>query len=701
MIFSEQTKTEAEKLGIQLACYDVEGHFIGACPASVDYFIQLFDPPKDSSEPRPLFNEVCIFEQDALDETVLTQRLIELFPELSSQPFSFSLFDERQALIFPVATKAPFPRLAIGYYTLEVNSNAHQRVRVMVAPKTAFRLDQLPQQQKNAKYWGLTVQLYSLRSERNWGIGDFADLSFLAEKSAPFGVDFIGINPLHEGYPDVRERSPYSASSRRWLNTIYLAVDKLVEFAHCQSVQQWFTSECVQGELAQLRAIDKVDYAAVFALKNHALRELFAYFKRSKAAKIVARREAFAKFKSAQGESLALQSLFDVLDYYFSQTGKLDTSKVGYLGWADYQQLTTKQQNNLLVEYAEDVDYFSWLQWLAHEQLVDVKATCQSAGMDFGIYGDLAVSCSMGGADVWTDPSLFCRNATVGAPPDPLGPVGQNWEIPPYNPTELKARGYQPFIDLLRSNMRYFGILRIDHIMGLYRLWLIPRGESAAQGVYVKYPFDVLMAILAIESQRQQCVIVGEDLGIVPPVVREKLAALQIFSYFVLYFEQQGEVFPFSQNIPTQAFATIGTHDVPSLQSFWHCRDLELYDALDILKGESLGQKYDERVRAKQAILNTLHRDGYLSDDYQGDALTMAMHDNLNKVIHEYIAQSNSALVGIQLENLLRQEVSFNLPGTWLEYPNWQLKLSQTLEQIFANEQVCHLLNQINHIRKP
>lgn len=366
----------------------------------------------------------------------------------------------------------------------------------------------------------------------------------------------------------------------------------------------------------------------------------------------------------------------------------------------DDQQLTTEQQHNLLAEYAEDVDYFSWLQWLAHEQLVDVKATCQSAGMDLGIYGDLAVSCSMGGADVWTDPSLFCRNATVGAPPDPLGPVGQNWGIPPYNPTELKARGYQPFIDLLRSNMRYFGILRIDHIMGLYRLWLIPQGEGAAQGVYVKYPFDVLMAILAIESQRQQCVIVGEDLGIVPPVVREKLATLQIFSYFVLYFEQQGEVFPFSQNIPTQAFATIGTHDVPSLQSFWHCRDLELYDALDILKGESLGLKYDERVRAKQAILNTLHRDRYLSDDYQGDALTMAMHDNLNKVIHEYIAQSNSALVGFQLENLLRQEVSFNLPGTWLEYPNWQLKLSQTLEQIFANEQVCNLLNQINHIRK-
>ena len=340
-----------------------------------------------------------------------------------------------------------------------------------------------------------------------------------------------------------------------------------------------------------------------------------------------------------------------------------------------------------------------WLQWITEQQLSELDQLCLDLGMKLGIYGDLAVQSSRGSADVWSDPELFCVDASVGAPPDPLGPVGQNWNLPPYNPSVLKARGFQPFIDMLRANMQHFGVLRIDHVMGLFRLWLIPENKTAADGVYVYYPFAELMAVLAIESQRNQCLIVGEDLGTVPDEVRLKLNEFRIFSYFVLYFEQRHYQFPTIDNFPPNAFATVGTHDVPSLASFWHCRDLELFGSLNVLEGEMLGQKYKQRVIDKQALLDSLHRDGYLPEDYWGDAMSMAMHDNLNRVIHRYLAESHSRLIGVQLENLIGQEVSFNLPGTSQEYPNWRKKLARSLEHIFNDEAVVSFLTLINQAR--
>ena len=207
------------------------------------------------------------------------------------------------------------------------------------------------------------------------------------------------------------------------------------------------------------------------------------------------------------------------------------------------------------------------------------------------------------------------------------------------------------------------------------------------------------MAILAIESQRNQCLIVGEDLGTVPDEVRSKLNEFQVFSYFVLYFEQRNNEYPKAEDYPLNAFATVGTHDVPSLQSFWHCRDLQLFGELNVLGGDLLKQKYDQRVVDKQALLNTLHRDQYLPPDYYGDALSMAMHDNLNRVIHRYLAESRSKLIGVQLENLLGQEVSFNLPGTSSEYPNWQKKLARPLEHIFNDDDILSFFTLINQTR--
>ncbi|MCW9733783.1 4-alpha-glucanotransferase [Avibacterium sp. 20-15] len=688
--------TRAEELGIAISHYDIDGNLIYANPESLAYFVELLSLRRDNPDKKSAvqFDDVFVVKEG---EPIIydTARLAPISPIRNA-----ILFNEQHQPITPLSftnSLFSFPTQPFGYYLLQLSTcEKNYHVRLFVHPKTTYQ----PTIFQQKKAWGLNVQLYSLRSARNWGIGDFADLAYLVEQASCYGAEFIGINPLHAMYSAVPEwASPYSSASRRYLNWLYLAVDQLPEYKLCQSVQNWVNQAEIQQQLFVLRNAEQVNYTEITQLKLTALEKLYAYFQRSRAAKIQPRQKAFADFVKQQGNELLYQGLFDVLDRQSSHSTIEQESQIGWLGWQQYQQLNTKQRDKLIRQHKNGVMFYCWLQWLVQEQLNRIQALCQEKGMSLGIYGDLAVSSSRGSAEVWADPTLYCVAASVGAPPDPLGPVGQNWHIPPYHPSELKARGFQPFINLLRANMQHFGVLRIDHIMGLFRLWLIPPEKTAADGLYVHYPFAELMAILAIESQRNQCLVVGEDLGTVPDEVRWKLNEFQIFSYFVLYFEKQDLQYPDKNAFPTNAFATIGTHDVPSLSSFWHCRDLELFAQLGVLQGEMLKQKYDQRVIDKQALLNSLHRDQYLPDDYWGDALSMAMHQNLMRVIHLYLAESQTKLIGVQLENLLEQEISFNLPGTSLEYPNWRMKLSRSIEDIFSDEKITALLTEINQAR--
>lgn len=699
MDISATLQAKAEKLGIAISHYDIDGNLIYANPESLAYFIELLSLQREN--PEDIENKSAVQFDDvfvAREGETIVYDIARL--NLDSHILQVTLFNEQHQPVTPLSFshhQLSFPAQPFGYYLLQLSSRERNyHVRLFVSPKTAYQPAIFQQQ----KAWGLNVQLYSLRSARNWGIGDFADLAYLVEKGVMYGAEFIGINPLHAMYSAVPEwASPYSSASRRYLNWLYLAIDVLPEYKLCKSVQNWLNQENIQQQLAALRQAEQVNYTEITQLKFTALEKLYAYFQRSRAAKMQQRQKAFADFVKQQGKGLLYQGLFECLDRQSSHQAIEQENQIGWLGWKQYQQLNDKQRDKLIRQHKDQVMFYCWLQWLAQEQLNDLQTLCQAKGMRLGIYGDLAVSSSRGSADVWADPQLYCVDASVGAPPDPLGPVGQNWNIPPYNPTELKARGFQPFIELLRANMQHFGVLRIDHIMGLFRLWLIPPEKTAADGLYVHYPFAELMAILAIESQRNQCLVVGEDLGTVPDEVRWKLNEFQIFSYFVLYFEQRNLQYPDKQAFPINAFATVGTHDVPSLSSFWHCRDLELFAQLGVLQGDVLKQKYDQRVIDKQALLNSLHRDQYLPDDYWGDALSMAMHQNLMRVIHLYLAESQTKLIGVQLENLLEQEISFNLPGTSLEYPNWRMRLSRSIEEIFSDEKITALLTEINQAR--
>ncbi|OOF82978.1 4-alpha-glucanotransferase [Rodentibacter ratti] len=692
----ELLQQTAQKLGIAPAHYDIDGRLIYASPETLSHFIEWLKPLENKWRKEEFDDVLACFENEPIHYDV--ERIA-----LTEPIISLELLDENGISITQKITQNStalfLPPLSFGYYQLRLSTKSHRySIRLLVSPKRAFQ----PPLLKHKKIWGINVQLYSLRSQSNWGIGDFGDLAYLIEQSAKQGADYVGINPLHLSYPAVPEwASPYSSSSRRWLNFLYLNIPNLPEFRRCRSLQNWFKSEAAQTQILTLRQSETVNYSEVYPLKLTALEQLFAFFNRSKSAEIVERRQLFEQYVKSKGEALQLQGLFNVLDgqEHADHQGKENT--IGWLGWRkEWQHLTATKRKSLLKTHQKQIRFFAWLQWLTEQQLAELQTLCKKCGMQLGIYGDLAVNSSRGSVDVWSDPELYCVNISIGAPPDPLGPVGQNWNLPPYNPSVLKARGFAPFIEMLRASMQYFGVLRIDHVMGLFRLWWIPEGKTAQEGAYVHYPFDELMAVLAIESVRSQCLIIGEDLGTVPDEVRSKLNEFQIFSYFVLYFARRDLHFPHTSDYPKNAYATIGTHDVPSLQSFWHCRDLELFEQLNILRGEVLKQKYDQRMIDKQALLNSLHRDHYLPPNYEGDALSMAMHDNLNFVIHRYLAESESKLIGIQLENLLSQEVMFNLPGTLDEYPNWRKKLAQPLEFIFNNESLQNFFAMINEARK-
>lgn len=400
----------------------------------------------------------------------------------------------------------------------------------MIAPHRCF------ERPPNEKLWGMCVQLYTLRSEEDWGIGDFSTLKDALYQTARRGGAFVGVNPLHALYPAVPENaSPYSPSSRTALNVIYIDVLSVPEFRASAAAQRWWQEEVTQCEWRRLRSTDSVDYSAVAALKLHALRLAWQAFSDT------ARQQAFQRFQDERGESLIRQAEFDALHEHLKQQ---NANAWGWPVWPDaYRQPNSDAVRQFVKAHQDDVQFYVWLQWLAHQQLGECFTLSRRLGMAVGLYGDLAVGVAEGGVQAWCDRTLYRLKASIGAPPDPLGPQGQNWGLPPMDPHVLRQRAYSPFIDVLRANMRYFGALRVDHVMSLLRLWWIPYGETASAGGYVNYPLDDLLAILALESQRHRCAIIGEDLGIVPPEIVQKLREAGVLSYKVLYFEQQSDGF--------------------------------------------------------------------------------------------------------------------------------------------------------------
>jgi 4-alpha-glucanotransferase len=597
----------------------------------------------------------------------------------------------RRELVLP----EPIP---FGYHDLRafLDTGDSGRCRLISTPTRCF---ETPEITEGARLWGLSMQLYTLRSADNWGIGDFADLASVIRHSAAFGAAFVGLNPLHALFPtDPAHCSPYSPSNRHFLNPLYISIPSIADFGACAEVQARMAEPAFAPELERLRAVATIDYAGVAELKLPLLRMLHTAFRRQHLLADTPRAREFFAYRDERGEPLRLHALHDAIAEHLSASGHRDT---GWKSWPEhFQSPGNPEVLRFEARHALDVEFHSWLQWIADEQLAGAQRLAKSLGMSIGLYGDYAVSVNAGGSETWAEQDVYCLSAAVGAPPDALALMGQDWGIPPQDPQALKLRQYRPFQKLIAANMRRVGALRLDHVMAMFRQWWVPAGRGATEGGYVHYPLEELMSVLALESVSHRCLVVGEDLGTVPDEVRQAMQEFAVYHYKVLLFEKDPQgIFSAPGDYLRRSVATATTHDLPTLRGFWGGSDLELRDTLGLFPSDELRQRlYDERVRDRDQLLAALERTGLRPG--QPATVDEPYSDELAHSVHLYLASSRSALVALQIEDLIGTADPVNVPGTSHEYPNWQRKLDLTVEEIFSRSATSNSLLEVDRLRK-
>lgn len=591
--------------------------------------------------------------------------------------------------------------LAWGYHTLTVTRKRRKSPYVMsliVTPKACYKQTQI---ENGKKMWGPSVQLYTLRTQHNWGMGDFGDLKQLVAEIASRGGDFVGLNPIHSLFPANPEgASPYSPSSRRWLNILYIDVSSVPEFALSVEAQQKVGSAEFQQRLQKARDSHWVNYTEVADLKLSVLPMLFAEFKKRHLDKNSERAQAFLSFVEQGGESLLHQAAFDALH---TDLHAKDSSVWGWPVFPEqYRRFESAAVRKYIEQNKDQVHLYMYLQWVADTQIKEAQALAEEKGMSVGLYRDLAVGVADSGSETWADEGNLILDASIGAPPDILGPLGQNWGLPPLNPQVLQATGYDAYIQLLRANMKHCGALRIDHVLGLLRLWWIPKGEDATSGAYIYYPVEDMLAILALESHRHQCSVIGEDLGTVPDEIVEILRDAGVHSYKVFFFETSEEDGGFISpaHYAEQSMSALCTHDMPTLRGFWHCDDLKMGQELGLYPDEEqLKVLFADRLECKQGILDSVAWHGYLPEGVGRDAQYVPMDSYLAEALQLHVAAGASTLFSVQLEDWLEMDKPVNIPGTVNEYPNWRRKLSMNLDEVFAQAGVNRIAEKLTEVR--
>jgi len=571
-----------------------------------------------------------------------------------------------------------------GYHRLEMEARAGKAMAaasmaLIVAPERCY----LPDAVERGRLWGPVVNLYGVRSGRNWGMGDFTDLHALVEFAAASGASAVGVNPLHALFPhDPEHASPYSPSSRLMLNVLYLDPQRITDFAECAAARERVESRPFQDALRALRGAERVDYTEVARLKTEVLALLYASFRERHLGRGTAREHAFREFQRAGGEMLQRASLFDALQAFLHAR---DKAAWGWRTWPQaYRDPASPDVERFAREHAERVEYYAYLQWNADEQLGAAGRRALELELGVGIYLDLAVGADPGGAETWGQHALYAQNVTIGCPPDDFGPTGQDWGIRPLLPDRLRETAYQPFVALLRANMRHAGALRIDHVMGLMRQFWVPAGMGADRGGYVNYPVDDLFGVLALESARNRCMVIGEDLGTLPEGLTERLREAHILSCRLLYFQREGDgAFTAPARYPAQALAAVSTHDLPPLRAYWLGRDLDLRARLRLYPDEAMRERQlVERAQARAHLLVALEREGLLPPGMTADPFSAPdMSDELMLAIHRYLARAPSWLLMVQPEDIFGQLEQINVPATTVaQYPNWRHRVSVALD---------------------
>jgi (1->4)-alpha-D-glucan 1-alpha-D-glucosylmutase len=584
------------------------------------------------------------------------------------------------------------PTLPVGYHRLSASwpgRAAPAQGTLAIVPQRAY----LPSCVRGgARAWGLAAQLYALRSERNWGIGDFTDLAALAEQATRAGADAVGVNPLHALFPDDAERaSPYSPSSRLFLNPLYLDVEAIEDFAESREARALYDEPGFRRTLADARAAPLVQYGTVADLKRRVLGLLYRSFRdRHLSNPADPRALNFRAFQEARGPSLRGFASFHALR---ERRAASDPAQASWHRWpAEYRSPASAAVAEFTTTHLLEVEFFEYLQWQTDLQLGRTAADTRHAGAGIGLYCDLAVGFDADGADAWMQQDVFVGGWSVGAPPDNWNPAGQSWGLLPPNPMRLRDQAYAPLIEMLRANMRHAGALRIDHILGLRRLFWVPAGESPAAGAYVNYPWQDLMGLIALESHRNRCLVIGEDLGTVPPGFREALADYGILSYWLLYFarDRKGGFLP-PRRWPKDILAAVTTHDLPTLTGYWAGADVDLKASLSIYPEPSQAERErEERETSRRQMLDAL-----AAEDLPADADAAPIEP-----IHRFLARTPARLAMVQLEDMLGASEQVNLPGTTDSYPNWRRKLPRALEEIPGDPLVKQRLAAIDAERR-
>ncbi|WKG01040.1 4-alpha-glucanotransferase [Mycolicibacterium sp. HK-90] len=566
------------------------------------------------------------------------------------------------------------PDLPLGYHRLRLRvGEFHTETPVVISPATL----EPPARLNGRRAWGLAVQLYSVHSQNSWGTGDLTDLSDLAVWSAgAHGAGFILINPLHAAAPTApMEPSPYLPTSRRFGNPLYLRVEAIPEFAALRH----------RGRIRKLRAavneragrLPTIDRDAAWQAKRSALEQVY------RVERSAGRELAYTAYRHRQGRSLDDFAVWCALAERHGND------------WHTWPTALRHPTNPEVAAFAaanpQAVDFHRWLQWVLDDQLTAVQATAVQAGMELGVMSDLAVGVDPDGADAWALQDVLALGVTGGAPPDEFNQLGQDWSQPPWRPDRLVEQAYEPFRALVNMALRHSGGVRIDHIIGMFRLWWIPEGAAPTEGTYVRYDHDAMIGIIALEAHRAGAVVVGEDLGTVEPWVRDYLRERGLFGTSILWFEadESGKPLP-AERWREYCLSSVTTHDLPPTPGYLAGAHVRLREELGLLTRPADQELAADRA-AQAAWLAELHRAGLLDPDSEPDT------DQIVTALYRYLGRTPSKLLALSLADAVGELRTQNQPGTTDEYPNWRIPLAGPdgrqlpLEEVFVDPRAAVL----------
>jgi 4-alpha-glucanotransferase len=555
----------------------------------------------------------------------------------------------------------PAFKLPLGYHELRVGSAT---TRLIVTPDRAW----LPANEKMA---GLGLMLYGMRSDRNWGCGDFHDLRELIDWAVPaLRIGFIALNPLHA----IHNRRPYNTSpylpnSIFYRNFIYLDIEAIPGF---DRIRQRFEDGETRAALVFARRSQYVEYETVAALKRRALEMIFDHCPPARDCKT---------WIAHEGDLLRLYATYSALDEHLHAH---DPNLWVWPDWPEeYRDPSSPAVAKFAAEHEREILFHGWVQWQIDRQLAAVQAHALKLGMPIGLYHDLALATDSCGSDLWAHRAFFVAGCRVGSPPDDFSPTGQDWSFPPPNNERHRDDGYRLFTESIRKTLRHGGALRIDHVMRLFRLFWIPPGHDATDGAYVHDSPDDVVRILALESVRNKAVIIGEDLGTVEDRVRETLARVGVLSYRLLYFERNNDVFRAPGEYPAQALVSTTTHDLPTVAGFWTAADIAARLRAGAIDQTAFQSQLSSRAKDKQHLLDALFAANLLPAAYERRADQIPeLTGELHYAIMGYLATTPSMLWLVNQEDISKEPDQQNLPGTTAEYPNWSRKIRWSLTDL-------------------